>query len=391
MEEEKNFRNVYNLGFVSFFTDISSEMVFSILPVYILGLPGGSASTLGFIEGIAESLSYIVRALSGVISDKTKRRKIFILLGYSISNIVKPFFSATTTVTEALLIRVADRVGKGVRTAPRDALISDSASKEKQGAAFGLHRTMDQTGAIIGPLTATAVMVFLGWTIRDVFLLSLLPGAIALLVIVFGVKEIIGVSSGEYRFLDGLREVLRGRYLVLLGLVSIFSLGAFNFSFILLNACEMGVGDALIPVVYAVVNVTHTVVAIPAGRLADKIGKEKVLTLGYAAFLVTTLLLSSLPCAVYSAYIVAAVYGVYMGMVETVQRALIPGYVDAGLKGTAYGFYYLVVGTCFFIANTVVGRLWDSQGLEVTSLYSGALALIAILGMILFSRQDRAQ
>ena len=388
MEEEKGFGNVYRLGFVSFFTDVSSEMVFSILPVFILGLPGGSAATLGLIEGIAEALSYIIRAVSGVLSDKFRRRKSFILLGYSVSNIVKPFFASASTVTDALLIRVADRVGKGVRTAPRDALLSDSASADRQGEAFGLHRTMDQTGAIIGPLTATGVMVFLGWTVRDVFWLSLLPGTIALFIIIFGVKEIVGDSTSEFKFLEGMREVLRGRYLFLLGIVAVFSLGAFNFSFILLNAREMGVGDALIPVVYAVVNVTHTVIAIPAGRLADRIGKERVLALGYGAFLVTTLLLSSLPCLVSSAYIIAAVFGLYMGMTETVQRALIPGYVDSGLKGTAYGVYYLVVGTCFFIANTMVGRLWEAQGLGTSTLYSGALALIAILGMIVFTRTE---
>ena len=388
MEEDKWFENVYRLGFVSFFTDVSSEMVFSILPVFILGLPGGSAATLGLIEGIAEALSYIIRAVSGVLSDKFRRRKVFILLGYSISNIAKPFFAAASTITDALLIRVTDRVSKGVRTAPRDALLSDSASADRQGEAFGLHRTMDQTGAIIGPLTATSVMVFLGWTVRDVFWLSLLPGTIALFIIIFGVKEIVGASTSEFKFLDGMREVLRGRYLFLLGIVAVFSLGAFNFSFILLNAREMGVGDVLIPVVYAVVNVTHTVIAIPAGRLADRIGKERVLALGYGTFLVTTLLLSSLPCLVSSAYIIAAVFGLYMGMTETVQRALIPGYVDSGLKGTAYGVYYLVVGTCFFIANTVVGRLWEAQGLKTSTLYSGALALIAILGMIIFTRTE---
>ena len=388
MEEEEGFGNVYRLGLVSFFTDVSSEMVFSILPVFILGLPGGSAATLGLIEGIAEALSYIIRAVSGVLSDKFRRRKAFILLGYSISNVAKPFFAAASTVTDALLIRVADRVGKGVRTAPRDALLSDSASADRQGEAFGLHRTMDQTGAIIGPLTATGVMVFLGWTVRDVFWLSLLPGTIALFIIIFGVKEIIGDSTSEFKFLEGMREVLRGRYLFLLGIVAVFSLGAFNFSFILLNAREMGVGDALIPVVYAVVNLTHTAIAIPAGRLADRIGKERVLGLGYGAFLVTTLLLPSLPSLVSSAYIIAAVFGLYMGMTETVQRALIPGYVDSGLKGTAYGGYYLVVGTCFFIANTVVGRLWEAQGLETSTLYSGALALIAILGMIVFTRTE---
>jgi len=380
-QKEDDFKNVYRLGYVSFFTDFSSEMVLSILPVYILSLPGGSIAALGLIEGIAESLSYILRAVSGVMSDKFRKRKAFILIGYGLSNIVKPFFAATTTVAQALAIRVMDRVGKGVRTAPRDALISDSVSASKQGAAFGLHRTLDQLGAIVGPLSATFVMVWMGWTAKGVFWLSLLPGSIALIVIVFGVKEIVGSETREFKFLVGLKEVLTGKYLLLLLVVSIFSLGAFNFSFILLNAKEMGVNDALIPVVYAVVNVTHTLIAIPSGRLSDKIGKEKVLLLGYVAFVASVALLAVAPSAVISAYIIAAVFGLYNGIVETVQRAMIPGYVDSSLRGTAYGVYYLVVGTCFFFANYVVGTLWESYGLLYSSLYSGALALVAIIGL----------
>ena len=384
-EDEDDFQNVVRLGFVSFFTDISSEMVFSILPMFILGLPGGSVAALGLIEGVAESLSCMLRAVSGIMSDRFRKRKLFILIGYSVSNVVKPFFATASSVTDALFIRVADRVGKGIRTAPRDALISDSVSADRRGEAFGLHRTLDQTGAIIGPLMATGVMVLLGWTVRDVFWLSLLPGSIALLIL-FGVKEIVGSQEGELRFLEGLREVVRGRFLWLLGVVGVFSLGAYNFSFILLNAREMGVGDALIPIVYAVVNVTHTIIAIPAGRLADRIGRERVLALGYGVFLVSTLLLPTMPRMVASAYIIAAVFGVYMGIVETVQRALIPSYVDSSLRGTAYGAYYLVVGAAFFVANTVVGSLWESQGLWVSSLYSVALAGLAILGMLAFTR-----
>ncbi|MBD3206045.1 MFS transporter [Candidatus Bathyarchaeota archaeon] len=295
MREESDFRNVYMLGYVSFFTDFSSEMVFSILPVYILGLPGGSVAALGLIEGTAESLSYILRAISGVTSDWFNKRKIFILLGYGVSNIAKPFFALTNTVAQALSIRVLDRVGKGIRTAPRDALISDSASYKEQGIAFGIHRTLDQLGAIVGPLTATLIMVRLGWTVRGVFLLSLVPGSIALIIIIFGVKEILASQSTEFRFLVGLREVLKGKYLILITIVGIFSLGAFNFSFILLNAKEMGVSEALIPIVYAVVNLTHTAIAIPAGRLSDRIGKERVLLIGYIAFMLTAVLLAVAP------------------------------------------------------------------------------------------------
>jgi len=384
---EEDIRNVYMLGFVSFFTDVSTEMVFSVLPVFILSLPGGSVATLGLIEGVAEALSYMLRAVSGVFSDKFRRRKPFIIIGYALSNVAKPFFAAASTLTDALIIRVAERVGKGVRTAPRDALISDSVPESRRGEAFGLHRTLDQSGAIVGPLAATAVMVFLGWTVRDVFWLSLVPGTIALAIILFGVKEIVGGELREFKFLRGLREVARGRFLTLLGIVALFSLGAFNFSFILLNAKEMGVGDTLIPVVYAVVNVAHTLVAIPAGRLADRVGKEKVLSYGYVVFLASVALLALSPRMVASAYLVAAVFGAYIGVVETVQRALVPGYVEAGLRGTAYGLYYLVVGTAFLVANSVVGALWQSGGLWVSSLYSGALAAAAFIGLTLFARK----
>ena len=384
-DEEDNFQNIIRLGLVSFFTDVSSEMVFSILPVFILGLPGGSAATLGFIEGVAESLSCILRAVSGIVSDKFRRRKIFILIGYGISNIAKPFFSMASTITDTLIIRVLDRVGKGVRTAPRDALISDSVSSNRRGEAFGLHRMLDQTGAIIGPLLATGVMILLGWSMNDIFLLSLVPGSIALLIILFGIKEIIG-GEGKLKLMEGLHEVIRGRFLFILGLVFLFSLGAFNFSFILLNAKEMGVGDTLIPIVYAVVNLTHTIIAIPAGRIADRIGKEKVLTMGYGVFFITTIMLPTLPKIVYSAYFIAAVYGVYVGVTETVQRALIPSYVDNNLRGTAYGVYYFVVGVAFLIANTVVGKLWETRGLWVSSFYSGILSAIAIIGLFIFNR-----
>ena len=387
MSEENEFKNVYRLGFVSFFTDFSSEMVLSILPVYILGLPGASIATLGLIEGIAESLSYMLRAVSGIMSDKFRKRKMFILIGYGISNLAKPLFAVTTTVTQALSIRVLDRVGKGVRTAPRDALISDSVSESQQGEAFGLHRTLDQLGAIIGPVTATAVMIWLGWTAKGVFWLYLLPGSIALLVIIFGVKEIVASKTREFNFLAGLREVLRGKFFLLLIVVSVFSLGAFNFSFILLNAKEMGVSDALIPMVYAVVNVTHTAIAIPAGRLSDRIGKERVLLMGYIAFIATTGLLALAPSSVPTAYLIAAVFGIYMGIVETIQRAMIPGYVDSSLRGTAYGVYYLVVGTSFFFANSVVGMLWETRGLFYSSIYSGALSIAAIIGLNILNKR----
>jgi len=379
----KSVRNVFALGFVSFFTDISSEMVFSLLPTFLLGLPGASKAVLGLIEGTAEALSYALRAVSGVFSDRFRKRKLFVLAGYAMSNIVKPLFAVARAPLDVFVIRVSDRVGKAVRTSPRDALLSESVSEKHRGAAFGLHRALDQTGAIVGPIIASTAMLLLGLTVRDIFWLSLIPGTLALFIILLAVRERVGESVGEFRRLTGIKAVVKEDFLRLLVVVGIFSLGAFNFSFVLLNAKEAGVGDSLIPFVYAVVNVAHTIIAIPAGVLSDRIGKEKVLVLGYGVFLSTALLILLLPADGFGAFLVAVVFGIYFGIIETIQRALIPGYVQSSLRGTAYGVYYLVVGSAFFISNAVVGTLWEYFGSSVAAAYSVVLSYIAIIIMLL--------
>ncbi len=388
-KEREGMNNVYALGFVSFFTDISSEMVFSVLPVFILGLPGSSPAFLGLIEGVAEALSYALRSVSGFWSDKFRRRKLIVLIGYGFSNVVKPFFAVASTAWDVLVIRVADRVGKGIRTAPRDALISESVASERSGAAFGLHRTLDQSGAIVGPLLASGLLVFFGYTVRDIFWISFIPGAVALALIVFFVKETIPKAGAQFELLKGIRDTLTSDYRRLLVVVALFSVGAFNFSFILLNAQDLGVAADLIPVVYALVNVAHTGIAIPAGRLSDRIGKEKVLAGGYVLFLASTALIFLGPRSLLLAYVIAAVYGLYQGVVETVQRAMVPNYAKTGLRGTAYGIYYLVVGVSFFVSNAAVGWLWNGYGSPAAALYSMVTASAAVAAMALFLRNRK--
>ena len=377
-------RNIFALGFVSFFTDISSEMVFSILPTFLLGLPSASIAILGFIEGTSEALSYALRAVSGIFSDKFRKRKLFVLIGYGVSNAVKPLFAVAQAPLDVLVIRVSDRVGKAVRTSPRDALLSESVSEKRQGAALGLHRALDQAGAIVGPVIASTALLLLGLTIRDVFWLSLIPGTIALLLILFAVKERIGKADGEFHLLAGIKTVLKGNFSRLLIIVAVFSLGAFNFSFVLLNAQEAGIADSFIPLVYAAVNVAHVAVAIPAGVLSDRVGKEKIMVLGYGIFLFTVLLILLLPLNGFNAFLVAVSYGAYFGIIETVQRALIPSYVNSNLRGTAYGVYYLVVGSAFFVSNAVVGSLWEYLGASTAAAYSIVTSITAIAFMILF-------
>lgn len=238
----------------------------------------------------------------------------------------------------------------------------------------------------MGPVIASAAIILLGFVVRDIFWVSLIPGAIALFIISFLVKERASKSTDEFRLLEDVKSALSGKFLLLLIIVSVFSLGAFNFSFILINAQEAGIEDSFIPLVYAVVNLAHAAISIPVGVLSDREGKEKVMVLGYSIFLSTAFMIL-LPATVFVIVLVVVFYGAYARVVETVQRALIPDYFGEKLMGTAYGIFYLVVGLAFFVSNSVVGTLWDIFASSVTSVYSISLSTVAIVTMVLFVRR----
>lgn len=379
-------RNVTMLGLVSLFTDFSTEMISGMLPLFIVTELGASRAILGAIEGSAELVGYGFRLLSGSLSDKVRRRKIFILVGYGLSTISKPFFSVSFSWFDVLIVRIIDRIGKGIRTAPRDALISDSVEETSSGKAFGTHRTLDQIGAITGPIAAYFLLQF--FEIRDIFILSLIPGAIAMIILVFFVKEVImKVISNEIRknFLHLLKE--NAPFTILLLVTGIFGLGAYNFSFILLKSSDLGVIESSIPLVYATINIAHTSVGMPSGIIADRIGKEKMLMLGYGILLVSSFLMILLSGNFIYAFVLALVYGIYVGITETIQRAIIPKYVDSNLRGTAYGLYNLIIGSTFFIGNVVFGHLWDIYGLNVAISFSSIFVISALLGMTFFIKR----
>ena len=387
-EPKAGLRNVFAMGLVSFFTDFSTEMILGILPLYIVNNLGASKAILGTIEGSAELISYSMRMVSGSLSDKIGKRKIFVLIGYGLSTASKPFFAVATGWVEAFIVRAIDRIGKGVRTAPRDALIADSVTETISGKAFGIHRTIDQLGAILGPIAAFAILQVMD--IRFVFLFSLIPGVVAVIILIYFVKEVVVKrdSSTKVTVLSNIGSLITKRenrpFVFLLVISGIFGLGAFNFSFILLKASDLKIEESLIPIVYAVINVAHTAVGIPAGILADRIGKEKVLIIGYMVFVVSTILMAILSENSLSAYILASAFGIYLGIGETVQRAIIPKYVSSEMRGTAYGLYYLVIGITFFVANVVFGFLWDVYTLNIAVTYSLVLSVGAILGMFIF-------
>lgn len=382
-------RNVMMMGIVSFFTDFSTEMVLGVLPIFVVKDLGASRAILGAMEGSAELTSYVLRMVSGSLSDKIGKRKIFVVIGYTLSTVSKPFFALSSGWLDAFIVRLVDRMGKGVRTAPRDALIADSVSESISGKAFGIHRTIDQMGAIIGPITAFAILEVMD--IRYIFLFSLIPGAIAVIILVFYVKEIsitkIRNRFSETKIFSNIAIIVRENkpFVALLIVSAIFSLGAFNFSFVLLKASDSGVEENLIPIVYAVINISHAAIGIPTGLLADKIGKERVLIIGYFALVVTTILMvMEVSKNFLYPYIYAMVFGLFLGISETVQRAIVPKYVSSELRGTAFGLFNIVIGTCFFISNVAFGFLWDSFNFTLAALYSVVLSLLGILGMIAF-------
>jgi MFS family permease len=376
-------KNITALGVVSFFTDFSTEMVLGVLPLFIISNLGATKAMLGAIEGSSELASYALRMVSGSLSDRLGKRKVLILAGYALSSASKPFFAFAASWYHALALRLSDRVGKGVRTAPRDALIADSVPESVSGRAFGLHRTIDQMGAIAGPLAAFALLSITD--VRGVFLFSLIPGAIAVIVLVFFVREVAIKASARKTMLANIRGLVRNNrpFLLLLVVSGVFSAGAFNFSFVLLRASEMGVHQNMVPLVYAAINVAHAAVAYPSGRLADRIGRERVLVMGYAVFVASAAMMALSYGAAY-AYLVATVYGAYAGIAETLQRAVIPRYVALESRGTAFGLYNLVVGSGFFAGGVIFGLLWDSSGIAAASIYSITLATAAIIGMMVF-------
>ncbi len=387
-DKPRGIRNVLYLGLVSFFTDFSTEMILGVLPTFIVNNLGASRAILGAIEGSSELTSYAFRMISGSLSDKFRKRKIFVLIGYGLSTISKPFFAISTSWLDAFVVRAVDRVGKGVRTAPRDALIADSVSESISGKAFGIHRTIDQLGAIVGPLVAFAILQTLD--IQAVFLVSLIPGAIAVIILIFFVKEVaIKKFASSTSIFGNIRTLLKANkpFVILTIITGVFSLGAFNFSFVLLKASELGVDESFIPIVYAAINIAHTIVGIPAGILADKIGKEKVLVLSYVIFAASSILMVVSINNIVFAYILAAIFGLYVGISETVQRAIIPRYVSPELRGTAYGFYSLVIGVCFFISNITFGFIWDHYNIHMAVAYSASLTFLAILGMMVFMKR----
>ncbi|MHB8933878.1 MAG: MFS transporter, partial [Bellilinea sp.] len=357
-------RNVWVVGFTSFFMDISSEMVLNVLPLFLANVLGVQTSIIGLIEGFAEATASILKLFSGWFSDKIGGRKWLAVIGYGLSALVKPFFYIASSWELIAGVRWADRVGKGIRTAPRDALVADSVTKETRGLAFGFHRAMDTAGAMVGILIA-AVVVWLTQknaldlsksTFQMIVLFSLLPAVLAVLSLMIGAKDVAVKGQREAPKLS-----LRGMgkpFYVFLVIVSIFTLGNSSDAFLVLRAQNLGVTVTGILVMLAVFNLVYSLVSTPAGSLSDRIGRRRLIIGGwlvYAAIYFGFALAQS----AWQVWLLYVVYGLYYGLAYGTANALVADLVPENLRGTAYGTYHAVIGLLAFPSSLIAGILWQ--------------------------------
>ena len=377
------FKNVVNLGIVSLFTDVSTEMILGVLPLFVINDLGATKALLGLMEGASDSLNYAFRVVAGFFSDRFARRKPLVLIGYALSSASKPFFALASSWSDAVVVRITDRAGKGIRTSPRDALISDSIPEGKSGRAFGLHRSLDQVGAVLGPILAFLLIPYLG--VRGLFVFSFIPGIAGVLVLVVLVRESKGIKKTT-SFLRNIRGVLNRKFTYYLVVIGIFALGAYNFSFVLVEAGALGVKESASPLVYATLNLGTVVVGYPVGVLADRFGKGRLQMVPFGLFLVATAISFFLAGGVLFAFIIAFTYGLYLGASDTLQRAIIPSLTPGELKGTSYGVYYILVALCTLIANFVFGFLWDTFSSGAAFEYSLVTGGVAVIALVVFLR-----
>ena len=373
-------RNVINTGFVSFLTDSSVKIIYSIMPMFLLSL-GATKTSLALIEGIAESTASIFKVLSGFWSDKVGRNKPFMLVGYAFSAIILPLYAFVVSPMQVLVIRFAERVGKGIRTAPRDSLIAGSVTNGETGKSFGLQKAMDNSGAIFGPLVAFGLLIFFPGNYRLILLLAGIPALLALFVIAFGIKEVRKNKSELFTKFHFSDFTLRFHFFLLI--VFVFTMRNSTCALLMVKANELGVKVAFIPLVYLVSSVVSVVMAVPLGILSDRLGKEKVLIGG---FLIYTIVYFGFGIASGIGTIVAlfALYGLYSAATDGIQKAFIADMVDENKKGTAMGIYNALLGITLLPASLVAGLLYDKVDSRLPFYFGAVMAFLAAVLMIFF-------
>ncbi len=371
-------RNVLVLGMVSLFTDLSTEMSYAIIPIFLKDVLKAQPIFIGLVEAIAESTASILKTFSGYISDRLRKRKLFIFIGYTLSAIVKPLLALATQGWHILIVRFIDRFGKGIRTAPRDALIAESTRETFYGRTYGFHRAMDTMGAILGPLFAFLILSLSNQNYRLLFALAFIPGFIAVLFIIFGVKDIIPQTKKMFKFsFKDINPKLKTFFLIIV----LFTLGNSSDAFLILRAKELGLAVPLIPILWLVFNISYFLWSYPAGVISDRIGRKKTIVFGFLIYAITysTLALNNKVIFLWPIFVI---YGLYYGFTEGNLRAFVADLTNPEHRGTIFGIYHTVAGITLLPANLIMGYVWQKYGFDIALFIGACLSFISALLLI---------
>lgn len=377
-------RGVIALGFVSMFMDTSSEMIHSLLPVFLVTILGVNTLVVGFIEGIAESAAAITKIFAGVVSDWMGKRKPLVLLGYGMAALTKPLFPLATGAGTVFMARCLDRIGKGMRGAPRDALVADLTPESMRGAAYGLRQSMDTVGAFAGPALALTFMALSGDSFRFVFWIAVLPAFISVAFVVFGVQEPeTRLAGGSRSFPLQRREIgrLNLRFWLIVAFGAILTLARFSEAFLLLRAESVGLAVGYIPLVLIVMNLFYAASAYPFGQLSDRGSRSSLLAVGIG-FLIAADLVLAVAGETWLVLVGSMLWGLHMGATQGLLNAVVAAAVPADLRGTAFGVFNLVTGGALLLASVLAGFLWTAYGPAVTFLAGASFSTVALIGLL---------
>lgn len=384
-KEFKVNRNVVVMGVVSFFTDVASEMIYPILPIFLTATLGAPVTVVGLMEGLAASALNILKVASGWLSDKYQKRRAIVLVGYSISALAKIVVAMSTGWQTAMFGKFLDRTGKGTRTSPRDALIADSTEANARGRAFGLHRAIDNAGAIIGPLLAIYLLLSLNIDMRAIFYIAFIPALIGVICLALFVHDV-RVKPANHALFHFKFAELSSSFKVFLAISIVFALGSSADAFMILKARDMGMSIGLILLLYALLNLTHSASSFPAGVIADKIGPKKVLMVGFLLFALTYLLFGTVTVPLFL-WLLFPLFGIYRGLTEGVAVAYVSNMVKDEHTATAIGFYQTMIGFSALFASLIAGVLWENIGSAAPFLFGGTMAIFASLLFIMLEKK----
>jgi len=384
-------QGIWALGLVSLFMDISSEVIHGLLPVFLVTVIGANVATVGFIEGLGEAVALIVRVFSGALSDRLRHRKPLIVAGYLLGTLSKPLFALAYGVNLVITARVSDRIGKGLRGAPRDALIADLTPAAIRGAAYGLRQTLDSLGAFIGPLLGIVLMFALDNAYRSVFWLALIPGFISVSILILFVREPVRQHStpDTRRLLFKEIQTLPKRFWLVLAIGVVFTLARFSEAFLLLRAEKLGLAPHWVPGILLIMSLFYALTAYPAGHLSDRVGRVSLLCVGLGFLICADILLALAPHVSW-VVIGAGLWGIHMGFTQGLFSALVADTANANMRGTAFGVYGLATGLAILIASVFAGWLWDLYGPRATFLAGVGFSSVTLIALLVYQHRSKS-